>query len=237
MDVYVPPHPSNAPIILMVHGGGWRTGDKSNTRVVTHKVQHWLPHGYIFVSADNRLLPAADPLQQASDVAKALARAQRDAVSWGGDPTHIVLMGHSAGAHLVDLLTADPEIAFHEGAKPWLGTVSLDTATFNVAETMRQRHLPLYDSAFGTDRAYWAKASPLQRLRGPPKPMLIVCSSVRPDQPCKMADQFAAKVLSLHGSATVLPVPLRHSEVNDTLGLPGQYTAAVDSFLHSLGLP
>jgi acetyl esterase/lipase len=237
MDVYIPHSAHQAPIMLMVHGGGWRLGDKAMSRVTTHKVEHWLPRGYIFVSIDNRLLPAADPLQQASDVAKSLALIQSKAASWGGDPTRVVLMGHSAGAHLVDLLAADPSIALREGSKPWLGTVSLDTASLDVVQTMQSRHLPLYDAAFGTDHSFWEKASPFHRLTGTPAPMLLVCSSIRPDHPCGMADTFAARARSLKGKVTVLPVPLKHSAVNEDLGLPGPYTDAVDSFLRSLGLP
>ena len=37
-DVYLPPHPQSAPILLMVHGGAWRVGDKTNERVVENKV-------------------------------------------------------------------------------------------------------------------------------------------------------------------------------------------------------
>ena len=113
-------------------------------------------------------------------MAKALAFAQGKARSWGGDPLRFVLMGHSAGAHLVDLLAADPEIAFHEGAKPWLGTVSLDTATLDMEETMRGRHYGFYDAAFGKDPEYWAETSPIHRLKAAPKPMLLVCSTRRP---------------------------------------------------------
>jgi arylformamidase len=114
-------------------------------------------------------------------------------------------MGHSAGAHLVDLLAADPEIAFHEGAKPWLGTVSLDTATLDMEETMRGRHYSFFDAAFGKDPAYWAETSPIHRLKAAPKPMLLVCSTRRSHSPCLQAQRFGAKVISLGGRATVLP--------------------------------
>jgi arylformamidase len=83
MDVYLPSHPQNAPVIVMVHGGAWIVGDKSMGRVVTNKAAYWLPKGYIFISINNRLLPAAGPLEQAHDVAKALAFAQGEARSWG----------------------------------------------------------------------------------------------------------------------------------------------------------
>jgi len=57
-------------------------------------------------------------------------------------------MGHSAGAHLVALLTAHPAFTQAEGALPWLGTVSLDSAAFDVVAVMSGRHLALYDRAF-----------------------------------------------------------------------------------------
>src|SRR5438128_2634268 len=50
MDVYIPPNAQNAPVIFMVHGGGWKHGDKAMNRVVENKVKRWLPKGIIVVS-------------------------------------------------------------------------------------------------------------------------------------------------------------------------------------------
>jgi acetyl esterase/lipase len=237
MDIYLPAHVQGAPVILMVHGGAWTMGDKSIGRMYANKVAYWIPKGYIFISINNRLLPAAAPLEQANDVARALAFAQHNASTWGGDPARFVLMGHSAGAHLVDLLAANPGIAYRQGARAWLGTISLDTATLDVPATMSARHYRFYDDAFGRDPAYWAKASPMQQLTAAPKPMLLVCSTMRPDHPCPQAQRFADKVRQLGGRATVLPEKMTHREINEQLGLPGHYTDAVESFLHSLTLP
>lgn len=236
MDIYLPPHPTNAAVLLMVHGGAWTTGDKATARMVTNKAAHWVPKGIILISTNYRLLPAADPLEQANDIGKALAFAQAQAKSWGGDASRFVLMGHSAGAHLVTLLAADPTIAFRQGAKPWLGTISLDNATLDVVQTMRAKHYRLYDAAFGREPNYWEKASPIHRLNGTPQPLLLVCSTRRSD-PCPQARQFAAKIESLGGKATVIPLDLSHREINEELGLARDYTKAVDSFLQSIGLP
>jgi len=108
LDVYLPDAAKDAPVIVMVHGGGWRTGDKASNTVWQNKAAHWLPRGSVFVSLNTRLLPEADPLTQAGDVARALGFVQGHAKDWGGDPDQVVLMGHSAGAHLVALLGADP---------------------------------------------------------------------------------------------------------------------------------
>jgi arylformamidase len=109
IDVYLPQQqPTNAPIIAMVHGGAWLFGDKSNSQVVENKANRWVGKGIVFVAINNRLVPAATPVQQTEDVARALAMIQREAKSWGADPMKVVLIGHSAGAHLVALLSADP---------------------------------------------------------------------------------------------------------------------------------
>ncbi len=235
IDVYIPAQSKNAPIIMMVHGGGWRLGDKSSKPVVSNKVAHWVPKGVIFVSVNNRLVPAAYPVEQAEDVARALSYVQANAPSWGGDPKRIVLMGHSAGAHLVALLASDPELVSKENAKPWLGTVALDSAAMDVVKLMGKRHLGLYDEAFKSDPTYWAEASPVDRLKSAPNPVLLVCSARRPDSPLQ-AKAFAEKATKLGGRAIVLPQNYNHSGINENLGLPGEYTEAVDSFLHSVGL-
>lgn len=132
-DVYAPSDAREAPVIFMVHGGGWQRGDKTARGVVQNKVVHWVPRGIIVISVDYPLLPQATPLQQARSVAKALAFAQRHAAEWGGDGNKFVLMGHSAGAHLVTLISAEPTLATGQGALPWLGTVALDSAAYDVA--------------------------------------------------------------------------------------------------------
>lgn len=73
-------------MIFMVHGGAWMIGDKGNKGVVDNKVKRWAPQGFVFISANYRLCPAADPLKQARDVARALAFAQSQAGSFGADP-------------------------------------------------------------------------------------------------------------------------------------------------------
>lgn len=236
LDVYLPPGLVRAPVIVMVHGGAWAFGDKAHDRVVENKAGHWLPLGYVLVSVNNRLLPDADPLEQADDVARAVAFIQANAAAWGGDPGRIVLMGHSAGGHLVALLSAAPEIGARHGVKPWRGTVVLDSAVFDVVRIMEApRHPRLYDRAFGEDPAFWRQASPLHRLNGRPVPLLLACSSPRALS-CAQAHGFARKVKDQGGTAEVLPLDMSHGEINADLGLAGAYTQAVDAFFNRIGM-
>jgi acetyl esterase/lipase len=234
MDVYTVPASSPAPVIVMVHGGGWRIGDKDNPGLAEPKAAHYNAMGYVFIAIDYPLLPEADPLTQAREVAHALAFIEQHAARWHGDGHRVVLMGHSAGAHIVSLLASSPELVREAGAGPWLGTVALDSAVLDVGRIMRGPHFPLYDQAFGNDPGYWSQVSPLARLDARPAPMLLVCSRLRLES-CPQARAFAAKVASLGGTVRVQPEALSHRDINVTLGKPGAYTDGVDNFLRSLG--
>lgn len=230
-DVYLPRRAAG-PVIFMVHGGGWRHGDKAARDVVENKAVHWLAQDFVFISVNNRLLPT-DPLEQAKDVARALALAQQKAASWGADPRRFILMGHSAGAHLVALLSASPALARQAGAGEWLGTVALDSAALDVVAVMQRPHARLYDAAFGGDAAYWRAASPLHMLAPGGPPLLAVCSSRRA-LACPAAQRFADKAKTMGMRATVLEQDLSHGQVNEQLGLPGPYTDAVDRWIRAI---
>jgi arylformamidase len=233
MDVYLPaPRRVDAPLIVMVHGGAWIIGDKSMRRVYQNKVNRWVPRGFIFVSVNNRMVPDADPLQQADDVAHALAEIQRRAPSWGGDPREIILMGHSAGAHLVALLGADPERARRAGAMPWLATIALDSGAMDVSVIMHSRHYRFYDKAFGADPEYWRRVSPTSAMTSRATPMLVVCSTRR-ENSCPQAAAFSQAAARQHVRAQVEPEDLSHEQINETLGAPGAYTDAVEKFMAS----
>ena len=231
VDVYTPPHADHAPVIVMVHGGGWRIGDKTSRGVIENKLKHWLPKGFILVSVNYRMLPDAQVDVQAEDVARATAFVESHAGDWGGDGGKVVLMGHSAGAHLVALLSANPARVAGQGGKPWRATVVIDSAGYDIAHVMQGKHPKLYDDAFGSDPAYWAKLSPAVQARAGGVPMMLICALKRPDDSCGQTRAFAAKLKTLGEDAPVLEQDLTHMQVNDQLGLPGAYTDAVDAFI------
>ena len=233
-DVYVSTQPAAsaapAPVIFFVHGGGWSRGDKTNGRVIEPKVAHWVAEGYVVISANYRMLPTP-VAQQAEDVATGIAFAQSQAPLWGGDPKRFILMGHSAGAHLVALISAGARTAAKP--QPWRGSVLLDSAALDVPAIMDNRHLGLYDRAFGADPQQWTAVSPIAQVAHGTAPVLAVCSSRRRES-CGQADRFAAKANGLGGHVRVLREDLSHMEINATLGAASDYTTQVDAFMQSL---
>lgn len=235
MDVYLPAKAHNAPVIFMVHGGAWKIGDKGAKAVVKHKVKRWVKKGFIFVSINYRLVPEAKPLAQASDVRTALAFAQSKADKWGGDASKFILMGHSAGAHLVSLVTSTPALNSKKGIQPWLGTVSIDSAAFDIVEIMRGSKPPrFYQQAFGEKPAYWKAASPFHVLKEKTAPLLAICSTQRKDGSCDQAQKYVNKAKGFGTNAQVLPIDKSHRKANLALGQRNAYTDDVEAFLKTL---
>jgi hypothetical protein len=239
LDVFLPAKKTGAaPILVMVHGGGWCVGDKAAASVTANKVARWTPKGFIFVSVNYPMVnEGSNALAQAGHLARAVAYVQAHAAAWGGDANKVILMGHSAGAHLVSLVNADRQMRESNGMHPVLGTVSLDAGAVNVVTQMPQVYPFLkarYIEAFGNTENEWMAASPYHRLDRSAAPWLGVCSTQRKDDPCGQAHAYADKSQSLAIRAAVLPQGKSHGAINQELGLPGAYTDGVEAFMASL---
>jgi acetyl esterase/lipase len=137
------PHrvPRAAPLILVVHGGGWIRGDKEMGRVNDSKVSRWLPR-YL---RQHQLPHAAQGATAGTGTGCGTSAGLRreNSARLGVDRSNIVLMGHSAGAHLIALLAARPELLDEAGAKTPLGFVLLDSGALDVPAIMNARHFRL----------------------------------------------------------------------------------------------
>ena len=168
---------------------------------------------------------------QARDVAHSLAAVQKRAAEWGGDPSRVLLMGHSAGAHLAALVGASTSLWREADALKPRGVVSLDSGALDVPDLLERPLIPpLYHRAFGSNASDWIAASPHHQLTRDAVPMLLVCSTRRPDA-CLQGRAMVEKARSLGVAMDVLPEDLSHVEVNRELGLPSTYTEAVDAFV------
>ena len=109
LDVYVagPVEPAS-PVMVWVHGGGLRMGDKASSKDLASKPEYFTSKlGFILVSVNYRLIPEGLYPTNVQDVADALAWVQNNIADFGGDPRQIFLLGHSAGAQLVAQVSTD----------------------------------------------------------------------------------------------------------------------------------
>lgn len=237
MDIYLPSFPINAknrPAILMVHGGAWTLGDKTDAISISNKLTRWVPNGIVFASANYRTILNAKPNRQARDVAKAMALIQRKMKAWGGDPSNVVLMGHSSGAYLTSLLAAKPSIAYEEGAQPWLGTIAVNPIALDTIDLMENDSNYAERDAFGSDQNYWASISPIHVLQESSIPVLFVCSTTELPDNCASSETFKLKAKELSRSTDIIKVALDESEMINSLGLSSQYTNVVERFIYDL---
>lgn len=130
LDVYVPAPDATKetahgkPVVIFWYGGAWQGGSRSEYRFVGAALAR---RGIVTVLPDYRLYPQVKFPEFLDDAAHAVAWVQQHAQEFGGDPHRIVLMGHSAGAHMAAFLALDRALLEKNGAKPdWIaGLVGL----------------------------------------------------------------------------------------------------------------
>lgn len=260
VDIYLPKGKPHSQVMFLVHGGGWEFGDRKSKKFIENKVRRWVAKGYILISVGYRLLPKANPLEQANDVAEALFVMQQKVQEWGASPDQFILIGHSAGAHLVSLISvglSNPKFTESSNEtttsagqtsnnlpsenrlilkfKPVLATIALDSALLNAPALMLQGHPDLYDRALGADPKFWEKISPFHQIIGKVSPFYLVCSEQR-ENSCSQAEEMAKKIKKFDGQVEVRKMSLSHSEINEHLGANNEYTKDVEKFMSSLGL-
>lgn len=228
-----------APLVIFVHGGAWKAGDKRNATGGT-KVRHWQAAGYAVASVDYRLVPAATVEQQAADVAHAIAWLIGHGRELDIDTGRVALIGHSAGAHLAALVGTDMRYFADAGLRPDAvrGVILLDGAAYDVPRQIADAGSFLhgaYLQAFGSDPARQRALSPIFAVAQPNAPGFLILHIDRADGTA----QSNALAAALNNAGTPARVQgfegkgLRgHMQINRELGDPGYpATSVVDGYL------
>lgn len=113
LDIYLPATEAQGlPVLCFLHGGAWVNGTKEWMGFMAPPLTG-LPA--LFVSVNYRLAPAARYPAAMDDCFDALVWVYRNIARWGGDPGRIFLGGHSAGGHLVALVTLRRDLLRRRG--------------------------------------------------------------------------------------------------------------------------
>jgi acetyl esterase/lipase len=231
LDVYAPQNAKNLPVVFWIHGGGWETGDKTS---VQRKPQAFMDHGFVFVSTNYRLLLSVDMATIVRDIAKSIRWVHDHIAEHGGDPNHLFVMGHSAGAQLAALICTDERYLQAEGLSlaGIQGCVPVDGDTYDVpaiietAETRRRVHgLPQakfgHREKFGNDSAKHRDFSAVTHVakdKGIP-PFLLLYVAGHPDTSAQ-AQHFANVLKDARVPVTLFGAKeTTHNKINADLGL------------------
>lgn len=194
-DIFRPDDNNTYPALIMIHGGGWNSGDKT---LQAHMARQIAAQGYVTIPIEYRLIPEALYPAALHDVKTAIRWIRQHASQYGVDPGKIAVSGCSAGAQLATLAGVTNHSPAHEGKGQWRKTpsdvqaiINIDgIATFvsesNIADAdarfRRDSILPvnarwlggLYDQASSN----WREASPLLWVTEHSAPICFISSAL-----------------------------------------------------------
>jgi acetyl esterase/lipase len=175
MDAYFPEAGGPWPALVYVHGGSWMHGDKSEAGLFASMMT---AHGYLVVSINYRLYPAAQFPAMIQDVKCAVRSLRANAVQYNLDPNHIGAVGVSAGGHLAALLgTTDASAGWDVGE--YLDQSSRVQAVIAMAGVMDlSRNFPNADieamRRVGFGESNMVEASPTSHVTPDAPPFLLI---------------------------------------------------------------
>lgn len=171
IDLYLPKGKTNFPVLIFIHGGAWRSGDRSNYPPLGNR---FAVEGIGVAIPSYRLMPGAPHPAQVEDATAAVEWVIRNIAQYGGDPKRIYVAGHSAGGHLAAYAALDrrfwPNL---KGVLPLSGVYDLTP-------------LP----AFPSDKV---DGSPMHRIAAGAPPFLITyCQNDYPSLPAEARNFYTA---------------------------------------------
>jgi acetyl esterase/lipase len=229
LDLFLPKDGKGFPVVIFVHGGAWRHGDKNFFGVYSALGKMFARNGIGAVIINYRLSPGVMHPEHEKDVARAFAWTHKNIEKYGGRPDQIFISGHSAGGHLVALLASDETYLKAEGLSlgdikgvmPLSGVYALpDTAKLSAELGIKQVRLRgdaeipmgelLFTSVFGKDPETRKNAFPLSHIKKNLPPFLIVYADRDLPTLDKGAEEFAKELKEKDVKVDLLQIAKRN---------------------------
>jgi arylformamidase len=156
LDVF-PATRANAPVLVFIHGGWWRSLDKSDHSFVAAP---FVEAGAMVVVPNYALCPTVTIAAIAMQMVRALAWTFHHAASYGGDPSRIVVAGHSAGGHLAAMLLCCDWAAVAPDLPPHLVDIALSIS--GVFDLQPLLHTPFLKADLRLTPAAVKRLSPIR---------------------------------------------------------------------------
>ena len=172
LDVYQPSANTNVPVLIFIHGGAYVRGSKDDGEMYGNIATWFARQGMLGINADYPLAPAAMWPSGAQNAGGIVAWAKANAAKYGGDPTHIFLIGHSAGATHVASYIFDKSLQPTSG--PGVVGAVLISGRYRVSYDPGDPNAKNVQAYFGQDTSVYAARSPITHIRESSVPLFIV---------------------------------------------------------------
>lgn len=204
-DFFRPDSGEALPLVIVLHGGGWISGSKEDSRDLAISLAH---QGFAAACPSYRLAPLHPFPAAVDDVREFVAFARAEAAEWNIDPNRIASLGNSAGGHLATMCGVSEAPLQRTNAV-------VDLCGIADITRPREQHLPIawgfveqfigvpYD---GHEATYQA-ASPLWQLRSDLPPFYVVHGEADDVVPVQQSDTLVAALRRLEVPVEYLRVP------------------------------
>lgn len=179
LDMYWPAVQENCPVIVFIHGGTWMSGSKD---LYADLGRNFAAKGFTTAIISYRLGDQVQYNSMAEDCAAAVKWVYDHAAQYNGDPSRLVVSGHSAGAHLASLISLDPGyMKALNTPNPIRGCILIDAFGLNMDSFIRspfgQSYMAYIEKVFTRDDVTWKKASPVSHIHERDIPFFITTGS------------------------------------------------------------
>lgn len=205
------PEAAGAPVVVFVHGGGWRLGSRrafGPNFTTAGSFGRIVEAGFAVVSVDYRLSGEAKFPAQVDDVRSAIAWVREHGAAYSIDASRIVLWGESAGATIAALIALEPEAGF-VGVVDWYGPTDLFAMEERLAPDERESSREsewLGGTAAELPEAARA-ASPVEQVRSGSAPFLIAHGTADVAVPVTQSEELADALRAAGVSVEFTTVP------------------------------
>lgn len=169
LDIYLPKNSTkcNLPVHVYVHGGAWTMGDKS---LNIKEIKSYTDKGVILVSINYRLGSKYKFPTNIQDVEEAVKWVIKNITNYNGDPTNIVISGHSAGAHLIALAGTRASLKSTSITGDNIkAIIPIDTASYDLTKTSNAKVGIVIrrqqNKVFGRNKETLRLASPIYQIQ------------------------------------------------------------------------
>jgi len=112
LDIFRPSGTGKFPVLVMIHGGGWRSGNKTMEAPMAQQIA---AAGFVTVPVEYRLSPEADYPAAVHDIKAAIRWLRANAEKYNIDTARIAIEGNSAGGQLAALVGMTNNLVQFEG--------------------------------------------------------------------------------------------------------------------------